>query len=1429
MAVGSSFKQKCPSCEALVLIKDAGLIGKKVECSKCKYRFVVEDPAEQDKAATGGKKKDKDDASGKTNGAKAPAKKRFRDDEEEAPANGKSGKNGANGKAKPGKGKYRDEDEDDAPAEKKKAGSNKMVLGLVLGGIGLVVLVVAGAVMMMMTGGSGKSGGGGSPPPMVANNVPPPPVAPPGGEEKKGDDAKKPEVQTVSAKALGVNPALTNLLPNDTEHVFHLFARDILAEDSALRDAAFQVPGSLVDGELHKRLGFSVLAVDDLIRAERFSAPAWSYTVVHLNEPVNEETLTEAMGLKKKDNIKSQSYFEATKPNPWFDQLARLAVGVPTSLRTLAASTTKGGPRPTYVRIHDPQTLIFADEAPLVALLRGGGKFNEITPRPVVTQPAPAAAPAAGPPGMMPPGMAPGGATFTPGYGPPMQGSSPPMPGSAPPGSAPYTPGVAPPMPGAAPIAPPGTAPMAPMPSNSADTGGFEVQRASFVSPLPPAAAGAAQGQNAAAMKVRAGDRLNETNWEGTETLRGYGKLRFEFRPGFRATMIDAKDRVDGTYNLDGEKVSIRFGGVLVYSGTISGNTMSGNARDGKNRPWTWTVSQQGGPETVVAQGPVPPGSQPMPPGSQPMPPGMPPGTSGPPQSFAPPGAPNYPGASGSQPTPPGMAPPGMMPPGMAGSTQPGQTPPAPVATISPRDEMYLTIHKDLKAMLDRMEVATGEDRVLLSSATNLGPARINVTNPAYKDRVVRQPRQFWDVTYLLDERKPNLRMLGTALVQREQRTFRLKNELVCDSEPDARSHYRTLKDEGAPQVARFFRKLLDHPVALPKEDAPAAPANMQPGMYPPGYPAPMGGSFVPPGYPSPMGGSAFPPGYPMPMGSSSGPPMGSSAGPPMGGSFVPPGYPTPMGGSFVPPGYPQPGMQPGVAAQKKDEPESSQMALTHKGTTVDFTLTLVLDPTAFGRLHGIAALLATALRSEMDLAAGRFVAHDLAKAGKLLGEKGLSDRELPPGQFPPGALVRAGSKIKSDLEPKNRLSWMTALLPYVGQQALYNKVNFDATWRDPSHWIAGRTLVPQFIDPRYPDAARSVTPDGLPLDFAATHFVGIAGVGLDAASYPPGDPAFVAKRGVLGYEKSATLEEVKKGRGLSNTVLLVQVPHDGVAGVTPWIAGGGATLRGVPEKNSIAPFVLTTDRDGRPIEHKGKRGTYALMTDGSVRFVDQNVSDDVFKAMVTVNGPAPENFDLNKNGSTPAVAEPKRKVEDPVEQPDQGDPAAAPKKKATPAAKKAEPARAKLGWVKFTPPEGGFSVSLPSKPQTVTQKAPTGEEVKVHLALQLDKGSAYVVLGVPVPPGDAAKFATDEGFREMAKGMAAQGGQITKETPITVGQFKGREYDLTITAPGAPGPMAGRARVILAGDRAIVLAVTGPGGVPADAAAFFDSLKIGN
>src|SRR5436309_3313102 len=72
----SIFKQQCPTCDAMVPIKDRGLVGKKIDCPKCKARFVVEDPDagdEDDKDKK--KKKDKgDDKAAKGKGDDKPSK-----------------------------------------------------------------------------------------------------------------------------------------------------------------------------------------------------------------------------------------------------------------------------------------------------------------------------------------------------------------------------------------------------------------------------------------------------------------------------------------------------------------------------------------------------------------------------------------------------------------------------------------------------------------------------------------------------------------------------------------------------------------------------------------------------------------------------------------------------------------------------------------------------------------------------------------------------------------------------------------------------------------------------------------------------------------------------------------------------------------------------------------------------------------------------------------------------------------------------------------------------------------------------------------------------------------------------------------------------------------------------------------------------------
>src|SRR5947209_3867593 len=96
----TTFKQQCPSCEAWVPIRDPKLIGRKIHCPKCKYRFVVEDPGpaaedEEEAEAPGGEKPRREDraAAGKGAAVKGKGGPRRRDEDDDA-GEGRRGKKG---------------------------------------------------------------------------------------------------------------------------------------------------------------------------------------------------------------------------------------------------------------------------------------------------------------------------------------------------------------------------------------------------------------------------------------------------------------------------------------------------------------------------------------------------------------------------------------------------------------------------------------------------------------------------------------------------------------------------------------------------------------------------------------------------------------------------------------------------------------------------------------------------------------------------------------------------------------------------------------------------------------------------------------------------------------------------------------------------------------------------------------------------------------------------------------------------------------------------------------------------------------------------------------------------------------------------------------------------------------------------------------
>jgi hypothetical protein len=82
------------------------------------------------------------------------------------------------------------------------------------------------------------------------------------------------------------------------------------------------------------------------------------------------------------------------------------------------------------------------------------------------------------------------------------------------------------------------------------------------------------------------------TTWSGNEDLQGFGALTFQFQTGGDAIMIDAKATAKGKWSQTGNKVTVSFQN-CVYEATLSGNSMSGNARlINEVRTWNFKLTR---------------------------------------------------------------------------------------------------------------------------------------------------------------------------------------------------------------------------------------------------------------------------------------------------------------------------------------------------------------------------------------------------------------------------------------------------------------------------------------------------------------------------------------------------------------------------------------------------------------------------------------------------------------------------------------------------------------------------------------------------------------------------------------------------------------------------------------------------------------------
>jgi flagellar basal body-associated protein FliL len=350
MAIQSSFKQQCPSCEAMVPIRDPKLIGRKIDCPKCKYRFVVEEPVDDvDEVEEDGPAKKGKGATGITN---------------KKPANGKAVKSPAKRRA--------DDDEeleDEKPKKKQSGGSGMLIVGIGLGAVALIALAVGG--VFLFSGDKkedNKSSGG-----------PSASIAPGGGGNKGGNGEVAPPAPAQGGPKETIKPKqedVTNLLPNDTQVVVNLPLEHLLG-NGKIHDALLKTPGAFHTGAFQRIWGIAPSDIQRVVVGQNLRNKT-TFAVMRTTQPMKEDKITAALKIKPEQPIGGLKYYLVKKP-----------------LDALSNFLLKAGEPHDVVALHfmDPVTLVCADTAPMHQFLQEKGQPKHLSKRPSRHRAAAAACP----------------------------------------------------------------------------------------------------------------------------------------------------------------------------------------------------------------------------------------------------------------------------------------------------------------------------------------------------------------------------------------------------------------------------------------------------------------------------------------------------------------------------------------------------------------------------------------------------------------------------------------------------------------------------------------------------------------------------------------------------------------------------------------------------------------------------------------------------------------------------------------------------------------------------------------------------------------------------------------------------------------------------------------------------------------------------
>jgi len=250
------------------------------------------------------------------------------------------------------------------------------------------------------------------------------------------------------------------------------------------------------------------------------------------------------------------------------------------------------------------------------------------------------------------------------------------------------------------------------------------------------------------------------------------------------------------------------------------------------------------------------------------------------------------------------------------------------------------------------------------------------------------------------------------------------------------------------------------------------------------------------------------------------------------------------------------------------------------------------------------------------------------------LKQLGLSfhNHESAIGAFPSlGAqkILSNGSRIV--------VNWGVQVLPYIEQDSVRSRYNFDAAAFDPLNRDVVAIPLKLLVCPSTPDPQRFSTSTVSTSSFAVADYA--ATIGVFANQYTGGFVTYPKPTDTMGVVGQVNVfsRVMDVPDGTSNTTLVVEDagrPEMWLAGTkdpTKTVAGGGwADQNGILARGYSANGVATTTNNGpcmincnngNSIYSFHTGGASVVMADGSVRFLRQSASADVVAGMITRAG----------------------------------------------------------------------------------------------------------------------------------------------------------------------------------------------------------------